>query len=67
MSAPGPAEGAQQNAHLDTTRWRCACKECRPAIPLGRLADDPVAAAAVVRAAWAARAALAAYRSGGRP
>jgi hypothetical protein len=68
MSAPGPAEGAQHNEHLDSTRSRCACKDCRPALPRGRLRYDPEAAARTVRAAWAARIALAGWRAsrGGR-
>ena len=71
MSAPTgrPGEGATTNTHPDSTRWRCVCKDCRPAIPLGQHRDDPEAAARIVRAAWAARVALARWRAtrGGRP
>jgi hypothetical protein len=71
MSAPTgrPGEGATTNTQLDSTRFRCGCPICRPALPLGRLRDDPELAAATVRAAWAAKLALTRWRAtrGGRP
>jgi hypothetical protein len=69
MSAPTgrPGEGATTNTHPDSTRSACACKACVPAIPRGRLRDDPEAAARIVRAAWAARIALARWRRRAAP
>jgi hypothetical protein len=68
MSTPRPAGPRRDGDNpKSTSARRCTCPNCLPAIPRGRLADDPVAAAAVVRASWRARVALAAYRSGGRP
>jgi hypothetical protein len=69
MSAPTgrPGEGATRNTQHDSTRFRCGCPICRPALPLGRHRDHPEAAAKVVRAAWAARVALAGWRRRATP
>jgi hypothetical protein len=70
MSAPRPAGPRRDGDNpKSTSARRCPCPNCLPAIPLGRLRDDPELAAATVRAAWAARVALARWRAtrGGRP
>jgi hypothetical protein len=63
----GPKAGLDDARANGTASARCGCSTCRPALPRGQHRDDPETAARVVRAAWTARVALAAYRSGGRP
>jgi hypothetical protein len=68
VNAPtATGRGAQGNVHPDGTRCpgarqgeprRCTCPACIPAIPYGRLRDDPETAARVANGAWAAKLAL---------
>jgi hypothetical protein len=62
----GPKAGLDDARANGTASARCGCSTCWPAIPRGQHRDDPEAAARVVRAAWAARVALAEYRRGER-